>query len=98
VGRPPAHHASQKIGGRASGGYVPRTPGGTILRVGEGKYDEVIAQVLPRGGGQGVGSGPAIHITIGHVIGTDSASARAFAGTVANLVMAKQRQLVATGF
>ena len=98
TGRPPAHHASQKIGGRASGGYVPRTPGGTILRVGEGKYDEVIAQVLPRGGGQGVGSGPAIHITIGHVIGTDSASARNFANTVANLVMAKQRQLVATGF
>ena len=42
----------------AAGAYVRRTPGGTLLRVGEGKYDEVVAQVLPgRGDAAGKGAG-----------------------------------------
>jgi hypothetical protein len=42
------------IPGMAGGGYIPRSPGGTLLRVGEGRHDEVVAQVLP---GKGKGAG-----------------------------------------
>ena len=72
TGRPPRYRPTYNaIGGRAAGGFVPRTPGGTILRVGEGRYDEVIAQVLPKGRGQGSRGGVTIvqHLHFGTVVG-----------------------------
>ena len=72
TGRPPRYRPTySQIGGRAAGGFVPKTPGGTILRVGEGRYDEVVAQVLPRGRGQGTHGGVTIvqHLHFGTVVG-----------------------------
>lgn len=82
---PPVWHAP----GRAAGGFVPKTPGGTLFRVGEGKYDEVIAQVLP-GKGQSTGGGD-INIRIDQVVGTDERSARKLAEQVGQILMSKQR-------
>ena len=76
---------------KLAGGGDFITQGPTPILAGEAGPEHVRVTPLGKGGGD-------VHIHIGQVIGTDSASARAFAGTVANLVMAKQRQLVATGF
>ncbi len=59
TGRTPAA-AYNTIGGRAAGGFVGRVKGGTVLRVGEGKYDEVVAQVLPKGGNRSGGGGDVV--------------------------------------
>lgn len=37
----------------ASGGFVKRRPGGVHAVIGEGRYDEVVAQIRPGGGGGG---------------------------------------------
>lgn len=69
------------------------TSGTTPMIVGEAGPERVT--VTPLGKGHGGGD---VHVHIGQVIGTDSASARAFAATVANLVMVRQKRQVATGF
>lgn len=58
------------IPGMAGGGYIPRSPGGTLLRVGEGRHDEIVAQVLPGRGRQT--APPAVHVNLhfhGPVVG-----------------------------
>ena len=88
----PAWHAP----GRALGGYVRRTPGGTLLRVGEGKYDEVIAQVLPGKGGQKAGGGEThFHFHIGQLVGTDERAARQLWNTVKPIAMSDMRMKMA---
>ena len=44
----------------AGGGYIPRISGGTLLRAGEGRHDEIVAQVLP-GRGSNAGRGAPSH-------------------------------------
>lgn len=76
--------------GRAAGGFVPHTPGGTLLRVGEGKYDEVVAQVLP-GGGAGAKPGGDVHFHIAQVIGTDRRAAEKLADMAGKIFMQQVR-------
>jgi len=76
----------------ASGAYVRRTPGGTLLRVGEGRYDEVVAQVLPgRGQQQSTGGETHFHLHIGQLIGTDERAARQLWNTVKPIAMSEMR-------
>lgn len=77
----------------ARGGYVRRTPGGTLLRVGEGKYDEVVAQVLPgKGVQQNAGGGEThFHFHVAQIIGTDERAARQLWNTVKPIAMSEMR-------
>jgi len=77
----------------ASGAYVRRTPGGTLLRVGEGRYDEVVAQVLPgKGEKQNAGGGDNhFHFHVGQIIGTDERAARQLWNTVKPIAMSEMR-------
>jgi len=80
----------------ASGAYVRRTPGGTLLRVGEGKYDEVVAQVLPgKGEKQSSGGETHLHFHVAQVIGTDERAARQLWNSVKQIAMSDMRMKMA---
>jgi len=80
----------------AAGGYVRRTPGGTLLRVGEGRYDEVVAQVLPgRGQQQSAGGETHFHFHVGQLVGTDERAARQLWNTVKPIAMSDMRMKMA---
>lgn len=81
----------QHARGSAAGSFVPHTPGGTLLRVGEGKYDEVVAQVLPGNGQQSAGGVTELHLHIGQLVGTDERAARKFWSIVKPIAMSEMR-------
>lgn len=82
------------VPGMAGGGYIPRTPGGTLLRVGEGRHDEIVAQVLP-GRGARSSTVPVVNLHFhGPVVG-GKAGMREFSDIVKRDVMAgAQRAMV----
>jgi len=91
-----AGQVGRHSGRAAAGAYVRRTPGGTLLRVGEGKYDEVVAQVLPGKGEQKARGGEThFHLHIGQLIGTDERAARQLWNTVKPIAMSDMRMKMA---
>jgi hypothetical protein len=61
----------------ALGGIVRARPGGTLVRVGEARRDEMIVPL-----GRGGGVAPTVNIYVQHLIGTERQSARALAKLV----------------
>lgn len=72
--------------GRASGGYVPARPGGSVYTLGEGGEGETIIPDSKMGklGGD-------VHVHIGQLVGTDERTARRLAEQVGQILMSKQR-------